>query len=108
MRPRPLPAPDEDPKPQPVPEPRGWLDPPRKKPPTALGLAKRRPFRSPSGPPIPARLSRVARTSRLMLGCFRLLGGSAVALTSPIGFAIGAAAIVSATRLIGRTIGPAA
>jgi hypothetical protein len=108
MRPLPLPPPDEEPEPQRVPEERGQLDPPRRRPPTAIGLVDREPPPRRPGLPLPRRLSRAARVSRVMLGCFMVLGGSAIALTSPFGFAIGAATIARGTAIVGGALRPAA
>ena|SRR5438034_221572 len=86
--------------PFPEPEPSGQLVPPPRKPPTAIGLREPGRGRSHQGPPIPQRLSRISRISRIMLGSMLLAGGAGLALV----FVAGAAAIAAGTRLIGKTI----
>ena len=106
-RPLPLPEPDEEPELQPVPQEQSQLSPPPRRPPTAIGLIE--PGRSPrSGPPIPHRLTRVGRAARIMLGFLLLVAGIATSLASPVGFAVGVAAIFAATNLIARTVRAAA
>src|SRR5712692_1724215 len=88
--------------PFPEPEPSGQLAPPPRKPPTAIGLREPGRGRSPQGQPIPQRVSRIRRISRIMLGSMLLAGGAGLALVSPVGFVAGVAAIAAGTRLIGK------
>ena len=97
-----------EPEPIPVPEPSGQLVPPPRKPPTAIGLVEPDRPRPHPDRPTTARLTRVARTSRMMLGVLLILGGAGVALVSPLGLLVGGVAIAAGTRLIGRTVRRAA
>ena len=92
----------------PEPQPSGQLVPPPRKPPTAVGLREPGRSRSPEGPPIPRRLSRVAKASRLMLGALLLAGGVGLTFISPVAFVAGTATIAAGTRLIGKTVARAA
>jgi hypothetical protein len=92
----------------PEPEPSGQLVPPPRKPPTAIGLREPGRARSPQGPPIPRRLSRMAIAARYMLGAFLVVGGAGLAYMSLVGVFAGGAAMIAGARVIGRTIARAA
>ena len=88
----------------PSPEPGGQLAPPPRKPPTAVGLAE--PSRGKPHPdrPMPPRMGKVSRASRIMLGALLVAGGAGLSLTSPMGFLVGGAGIAAGASLIGRTM----
>lgn len=88
----------------PEPDPSGQLAPPPRKPPTAIGLLEPGRGRSPEGPAIPHRLSRMAVVSRYMLGAFLVVGGVGLASVSAFGVFAGGAAMIAGARVIGRTI----
>ena len=90
--------------PFPEPEPSGQLVPPPRKPPTAIGLREPGRGRSPHDRPIPQRVSRITRISRIMLGSMLLAGGAGLALVSPVGFVAGVTVIAAGTRVIGKTL----
>ncbi len=99
--PLPLPMPDEEPEPVRVPEDRGQLVPPSRRPPTAVATATPKP-RGSSGPPIPQKVSRVARIARSMLGTGLVAGGIALATLPPFGIALGFAVALFGADVIAR------
>src|SRR5574337_1613019 len=101
----PVPMPEEEP--ERVPDARGRLDPPRRNPPTAVGLADWSP--APRRPVSPRRWrpARRHRVSRAMLGTLMVLAGGAVSLTSVAGFMVGTVTMAAGTRMMGRALRPA-
>src|SRR5205807_2560857 len=75
--------------------------PPSRRPPTAVPTATPKP-RGSSGPPVPQRVSRVARIARSMLGTGLVAGGIALATLPPFGIALGFAVALFGADVIAR------